>query len=90
MDHLNERIQSALELFLYGCQIWAEIIHHQDFLDELESIKAEFERISYLPHNEETVSTIENMTMRILSDLDLAMRDMGLGGLELDHSRYKH
>ncbi|MCL6582365.1 MAG: hypothetical protein K6U11_01885 [bacterium] len=83
MNHLRARIQSALDLFLSGCQIWAEILNRQDFLDELESIKAEFQRISCLPHDEDTVSIIENMTSRILSDLDLAMKDMGLGGLEI-------
>ncbi|MEW5801810.1 MAG: hypothetical protein AB1847_06850 [bacterium] len=83
MDHLNERIQSALDLFLHGCQTWAEIIHNQTFLDELERIKAEFQRISHLPHEAETVKLIEEMTLRILSDLDLAMKDLGLGGVKM-------
>ena len=88
MNHLNERIQSALDLFLHGCQTWAEILHNQYFLDEVKNIKAEFQRISRLTHDEETVGLVETMTVRVLSDLDLAMKDLGLNGVKIGETRH--
>jgi hypothetical protein len=88
MDHLNARIQSALDLFLHGCQTWAEIRHNQHFLNEMENIKAEFQRISRLPQNEETVGVVETMAVHILSDLDLAMKDLGLDGVKISEIRH--
>jgi hypothetical protein len=88
MNHLNERIQSALDLFLHGCQTWAEILRNQHFLDEVENIKAEFQRISQLSHDEETVVLVETMAIRILSDLDLAMKDLGLDGVKIAGTRH--
>ncbi len=88
MNHLNERIQSALDLFLHGCQTWAEIVHNQPFLDEVENIKAAFQRISHLSHDEETVGLVETMAVRILSDLDLAMKDIGLNGVKIGETRH--
>ncbi|MGA1876219.1 MAG: hypothetical protein ACMUIA_11480 [bacterium] len=88
MNRLHERMSSALDLFLHGCRIWAEVQCDQHFLDEMESIKAEFQRISHQAHDEETVTLIENMTFRILSDLDLAMKKMGLRGLQIEGTRH--
>jgi hypothetical protein len=88
MNRLNERMSSALDLFLYGCRIWAEVQCDQHFLDEMERIKAEFRRISHQAHNEETVALIEKMTFRILSDLDLAVKEMGLRGLQIEGTRH--
>jgi len=88
MNQINERIQSALDLFLHGCQTWAEIVHNQHFLDEVENIKSEFQRISQMPHDEQTVGLVETMAVRILSDLDLAMKDLGLDGVKIAGNRH--
>jgi len=88
MNRLNERMSSALDLFLHGCRIWAEVRCDQHFLDEMENIRSEFRRISHQAHDEETVALIEKMTFRILSDLDLAMKEMGLRGLQIEGTRH--
>ena len=88
MNHLNQRIQSALDLFLHGCQTWAEILHNQHVLDEVENMKAEFQRISQMPHDEQTVGLVETMAVRILSDMDLAMKDLGMDGIKIVGTRH--
>ena len=88
MNNLNERIQSALDLFLHGCRTWAEIVHNQHFLDEVENIKSEFQRISRMPHDKKTVDLIEALAVRILADLDLAMKDLGLEGVKIAGTRH--
>ena len=88
MNNLNERMDSALDLFLQGCRLWAEMQYNPRFLNELESIKAEFQRLSAQEHNEETVSLLEKMVSRILSDLDWAIKDVGLKGLQIEGTRH--
>lgn len=88
MNSLNERMYSALDLFLHGCRIWAEVQCNQRFLDELGSIRAEFQRVSGQAHDEETVSLIEKMTLRLLLDLDWAIKDIGLEGLQIKGTRH--
>ena len=88
MNNLNERMHSALDLFLQGCRLWAEIQYNQRFLDEIESIKTEFQRVSNQEHNEETISLIEKMVSHLLSDLDLAIKDVGLKGLQLEGTKH--
>lgn len=88
MNHLNERIHSALDLFLHGCRIWAEIQDNQPFLNEMENIREAFRDISSQSHDEETVSLVEKMTVRVLSDMDMAMKDMGFTGIKVNEPRH--
>lgn len=88
MNSLNERMYSALDLFLNGCRIWAEVQYNQHFLDELGSIKEEFQRISGQVHDEETVNLFEKMALHLLSDLDLAIKDIGLSGLQIEGTKH--
>lgn len=89
MDRLGERMNSALELFLNGCRLWAEIQGNQVFLEELGAIKVELERICHQKgHHEETVCLIEKMTHQILADLDRALKEVGAKGLEFEGLRH--
>ena len=81
-------MDSALDLFLHGCRLWAEIQYNRRFLDEIESIKAEFQRVSAQEHNEKTVSLIEKMVLHLLSDLDWAIKDVGMKGLQIEGTRH--
>ncbi len=88
MNRLNERLQSALDLFLNGCRIWAEIQSNQNFLDQMGRIKAEFERISKENHDEETVALLETLIFHVLSELDSAIKNAGLKGLNIEGTRH--
>ncbi len=88
MNHLNERVKSALDLFLRGCRHWAEVQNNERFLRESKNIKEEFKRVSRQTFNEETVALIEKMTFRILSELDLTIKNMGLKGLQIEGTRH--
>ena len=88
MNNLNERMYSALDLFLTGCRIWAEVQYNQRFLDELGSIKKEFQRVSSQIHDEETVNLVEKMTLHLLSDLDWAIKGIGLTGLQIEGTKH--
>jgi len=88
MNSLNERMYSALDLFLHGCRIWAEVQYNQRFLDELGSIKEEFQRISSQAQDEETVNLVEKMALHLLSDLDGAIKDIGLSGLQIEATKH--
>ena len=88
MNSLNERMNSALDLFLHGCRIWAEVQCNQRFLEQMGNIRAEFQRVSGQEHDEKTVSLVEEMTYRLLSDLDWAIKDIGLEGLQIKGTRH--
>ena len=88
MNRLAERMESALDLFLNACCVWAEFQCNQTFLDDLDKIKAEFKRISHQVDDEDTVGLIENLTAKILLDLDLAIKDLGLEGLAIKGTRH--
>lgn len=79
---------SALDLFLNGCRIWAEVQYNKRFLDELGTIKEEFQRISGQVHDEETVNLVEKMTLHLLSDLDWVIKDIGLSGLQIEGTKH--
>ena len=88
MDNLNERMNSALDLLLGGCRLWAEVQYNQRFLNELKNIKEEFQRISSQVHDEETVNLVEKMTLHLLSDLDWAIKDIGMSGLQIEGTKH--
>ena len=88
MSSLSERMYSALDLFLGGCRIWAEVQYDQPFLDEIGSIKEAFQRVSSQAYDEETVSLIEKITLHLLSDLDWAIKDIGMSGLQFEGTKH--
>ncbi len=79
-----ERLQSVVEVFMDACNVWVNYSHDEDLLPEIQKARQDLNNLDIDRCNEEDLKSIQDMTTRMLEDMNNSLKASGLGGL-----RYK-
>lgn len=85
MDKRNtERLQSLVEVFMDACQVWVHYANDETFLNEIQKFQNDLNSLDVENCNEQDIQGIQNVTMKMLEEINRSLKESGYGGL-----RYK-
>jgi len=81
---IAERLQSVVEVFMDACNVWVNYSHDETLLPEIQKAQQNLNSLDIDNCNEEDLKSIQEMTTRMLEEMNNSLKASGFGGL-----RYK-
>ncbi|MBN2373342.1 hypothetical protein JXL19_06120 [bacterium] len=81
---ITERLQSVVEVFMDACHVWMNYSHDERLFPEVEKAQRYLNHLDVDHCNEEDLQSIQDMTLRMLEEMNESLNASGFGGL-----RYK-
>ncbi|MGA1797066.1 MAG: hypothetical protein ACMUIL_14540 [bacterium] len=81
---IAERLQSVVEVFMDACNVWVNYSHDEALLPEIQRAQQNLNSLDLASCNEDDLQSIQEMTIRMLEEMNSSLKASGFGGL-----RYK-
>lgn len=76
-----QRLQSMMDVFLDACNIWANFSNDDDLAMQIDKAKQDIEAVDIEKCDDTSISSMEDMTSKILGNMDVSLKASGFSGL---------